>query len=197
MTRSQLALATVFLAAGGVLWLAVTPRTQRSAFRAQSSNVFKVGVQAGDLAPDFALPTLDSRSVRLSALRGHPVLLNFWATWCAPCRVEMPWLVELDQKYRTQGLQIIGVSLDDAGAVKEVGSFAKQRGVQYQLLLGNSATADAYGGVRFMPQTFFIDSEGKITKATTGITNKNDFEEGVKALLVNDRHSQLAQEGRP
>ena len=197
MTRSQLALATVFLAAGGVLWLAVTPRTQRSASRAQSHNVFKVGFQAGDLAPDFALPTLDSRSVRLSDLRGHPVLLNFWATWCAPCRVEMPWLVELDQKYRTQGLQIIGVSLDDAGDVKKVGSFAKQRGVQYQLLLGNSATADAYGGVRFMPQTFFIDSEGKITKATTGITNKNDFEDAVKALVANHGYSQLAQRGRP
>lgn len=162
----------------------------------QTQNTVKVGFAVGDRAPDFALPTLDSRSVRLSALRGHPVLLNFWATWCAPCRVEMPWLVELDQKYRTQGLQIVGVSLDEAGDVKEVASFAKQRGVQYQLLLGNSATADAYGGVRFMPQTFFIDSEGKITKATTGITNKNDFEEGVKALLVNDGHSQLAQEGR-
>ena len=197
MTRSRLALATVFLVVGGVLWLAVTSRIQRSAFRAQSHNVPKVGFQAGDLAPDFALSTLDSHSVRLSDLRGHPVLLNFWATWCAPCRVEMPWLAELDQKYRTQGLQIVGVSLDDPSDVKDVDSFAKQRGVRYQLLLGNSATADAYGGVRFMPETFFIDSEGKITKATTGITNKNDFEEGVKALLVNDGHSQLAQGGRP
>jgi peroxiredoxin len=153
----------------------------------------KVGFQVGELAPDFALHALDSRSLRLSDLRGHPVLLKFWATWCAPCRVEMPWLVELDEKYRTQGLQIIGVSMNDAGAVKEVGSFAVERGVKYELLLGNSATAAAYGGVRFMPQTFFIDSERKITKVTTGLTDKKDFEDGVKTLLTNHGDSQLAQ----
>jgi peroxiredoxin len=96
----------------------------------------------------------------------------------------MPWLVQLDQKYRTHGMQIIGVSLDDAGADKDVATFAKDKGVKYDLLLGNSAVANSYGGVRFMPQSFFIDREGKISKTSIGLTSKNDLEDGIKALLV-------------
>src|SRR5207245_4206477 len=98
-----------------------------------SSDLLKVGFRVGDHAPDFELRSLDGGRVSLSELRGKPVLLNFWATWCAPCRVEMPWLVELHEKYRAQGLQIIGVSLDDSGSTQEVAALAKERGVNYQL----------------------------------------------------------------
>ena len=183
MTRSQLGLGAVFISIGGLLWFALTPRTQFSAAPKQPQNAVKVGFAVGDRAPDFELRSLDGHSVKLRDLRGKPLLLNFWATWCAPCRVEMPWLVELDQRYRTQGLQIVGVSLDDSGWTREVAAFVTQRGVQYQILLGDSATANEYGGVRFMPQSFFIDADGKITKATTGLIGKQNLEDDAKALL--------------
>ena len=110
----------------------------------------KVGFKIGESAPDFELRSLDGRTVQLSTLRGKPVLLNFWATWCAPCRVEMPWLVELDQQYRPQGVQIIGVSLDDPDAEQDVAKFIAQVGVHYTILIGDSSVADTYGGVRFL-----------------------------------------------
>lgn len=139
----------------------------------------------GQLAPDFDLRSIDGGRTTLSGLRGNPVLLNFWATWCAPCRVEMPWLVDLDRQYRAQGLLIVGISLDDAGSDKEVATFAKDKGVLYPVLFGNSSIANAYGGVRFMPQSFFIYPNGTIMKTTTGLTNKDDLEDGIKQLLTN------------
>jgi peroxiredoxin len=81
-------------------------------------------------------------------------------------------------------VQIVGVSLDDSGADREVAAFAKDKGVKYEVLFGDSSVADAYGGVRFMPQSFFIDREGKITKISIGLTSRNDLEDGIKALLA-------------
>jgi peroxiredoxin len=145
----------------------------------------KVGFKVGESAPDFELSSLDGRTARLSNLRDKPVLLNFWTTWCAPCRVEMPWLVELDQQYRSQGVQIIGVSLDHPDAEQDVARFIAQVGVHYIILIGDSSVADTYGGVRFMPQSFFIGRDSKITKTSLGLTNKHDLEEGLRALLLN------------
>lgn len=145
----------------------------------------KVGFKVGESAPDFELRSLDGRTARLSNLRGKPVLLNFWATWCAPCRVETPWLMELDQQYRPQGVQIIGVSLDDPDAEQDVAKFIAQVGVPYTILIGDSSVADTYGGVRFMPQSFLIDRDGKITKTSLGLTDKHDLEEGLRTLLLN------------
>jgi len=156
-------------------------------------NTVRVGFAVGEHAPDSELHSLDGRAVRLSDLRGKPVLLNFWATWCAPCRIEMPWLVELDEKYRALGLQIVGVSMDDASATQQVAAFVRERSVRYEILLGNSATADAYGGVRFMPQSFFLDSEGTITGATIGLTTKKDLEDGAETLLGGSGAQRLAQ----
>ena len=144
----------------------------------------KVGFRVGESAPDFELRSLDGPIVRLTSLRGKPVVLNFWATYCAPCRVEMPWLAELDQKYRPQGVQIIGVALDDPEAEQDVAKFIAQGGVHYTILIGDSSVADTYGGVRFMPQSFFIDRDGRITKTSLGLTDKHDLEEGLKTLLL-------------
>ncbi len=152
---------------------------------APSGTAVKVGFTVGDSAPDFELRSLDGRTARLSNLRGKPVLLNFWATWCAPCRVEMPWLVDLDQQYRPHGVQIIGVSLDDPDAEPDVAEFIAQVGAHYTILVGDSSVADTYGGVRFMPQSFFIDRDGKITKTSLGLTDKHDLEEGLRTLLLN------------
>ena len=182
MNFRRLAVLVALVCAGMLLWSPTVIRKHRSVRHEQTHNGIE-GFQVGQLAPDFQLLSLDGTRVKLSEVRGRPVLLNFWATWCAPCRVEMPWLVAIDQKYRAQGLQVIGVSMDDSGETRKIAAFAKERAVKYPVLLGNASTADAYGGVRFMPQSFFIDPEGKIAKATVGLTHRKDLEDGAEALL--------------
>src|SRR5260370_13486256 len=133
-------------------------------------------------APDFELKSLDGRAVKLSDFRGKVVVLNFWATWCAPCRVETPWLVDLYRQYKEQGLEVVGVSMDD-GDQEHVADFVKEMGINYTVIMGNHTVGDAYGGARFLPQTFFIGRDGKIIKHGFGIKSKSDLEDAIKQSL--------------
>lgn len=146
------------------------------------------GPTVGSYAPDFELQSLDGRTVKLSALKGKAVVVNFWATWCAPCRHEMPWFEELHQQYKGQGLELIGIATDDyvdsKDAVRdEVAKFAKNLGVTYTILRGTESVADAYGGAQFLPTTFYIDRQGKIIANVTGIKGKGEIEEVIKKAL--------------
>ena len=135
-------------------------------------------------APDFELKTVDGRAVKLSDFRGRAVVLNFWATYCAPCRVEMPWLIDLYRQYQSQGLEIIGVSMDDPGEAQQVTNFVREFGVNYTIVFGNHTVGDAYGGARFLPQTFFIDRDGHITGSAIGMKSKSEFEAAIRQLLA-------------
>jgi len=105
------------------------------------------------VAPDFTLESLDGKSLRLSDLRGKAVLLNFWATWCGPCKIEMPWFVDFQKQYGSQGLQIVGVAMDDASKA-DIAKFAKDMGVNYPILIGKESVGDQYGGVPALPESF-------------------------------------------
>jgi len=133
-------------------------------------------------APQFELKTLDGRVVKLSDFRGKALVLNFWATWCAPCRVETPWLEELYGQYRERGLEIVGISMDDGGT-HPVEEFAREMNVNYTVLRGNNSVSDSYGGLRFLPQTFFIDRDGNIQRQNMGLKSKSDLENDIKRLL--------------
>jgi|SRR5689334_18540615 peroxiredoxin len=195
MSQRRLALVAIVFCVGALLLISVTTPSRHAVSPGLRASAVKTGFLAGDHAPDFDLHSLAGRTMKLSDFRGHPVILNFWATWCAPCRVETPWLVELDRRYRAKGVQILGVSLDDVGSEQAVATFNKEQGIQYAVLLGNSSVADAYGGVRFMPQSFFIDREGAIKKTTVGMTDKEELENNVKELLTTgDGVSQLLPE---
>jgi peroxiredoxin len=137
----------------------------------------------GDMAPDFALQSLDGKTVRLSDYRGKAVLLNFWATWCAPCKIEMPWFVELQKQYGAEGLQILGVAMDDASP-KDIADFAKEMGVNYPVLLGKEAVGDAYGGVQFLPESFYIDRNGKVLDKAFGLKGRGEIEDGIKKIIA-------------
>src|SRR4030088_1291870 len=134
------------------------------------------------VAPYFSLESLDGKSVRLSDLRGKAVLLNFWATWCGPCKIEMPWFVELQNQYGAQGLQIIGVAMDDASK-EDIAKFAKDMGVNYPILIGKEAVGDAYGGVPALPESFFIGRDGKLVDNIIGLKGKGEIEDAVKKAL--------------
>jgi len=140
------------------------------------------GITRSGPAPDFTLETLDGKSVRLADLRGKAVLLNFWATWCGPCKIETPWLVELQNQYGSQGLQVIGVAMDDSGK-DEIAKFAKDMGVNYPVLLGKEAVGDAYGGVPALPESFFIGRDGKIVDKIIGLKGKGEIEDSIKKAL--------------
>lgn len=161
MKKRWLQFVLVSFAASGLVWFLSRGGSRLSARSVPVESSVKVGFKVGESAPDFELRPLDGRMMQLSSLRGKPVLLNFWATWCAPCRVEMPWLAELDQQYRPQGVEIVGVSLDDPGEEQAVTKFIAERGVHYPILIGNSSVADLYGGVRFMPQSFSSNATGR------------------------------------
>lgn len=133
-------------------------------------------------APDFALVSLDGRTMRLSDFRGKAVLLNFWATWCGPCKIEMPWFVDLQKQYGSQGLQIVGVAMDDASK-EDIAKFAKDMGVNYPILIGKESVGDEYGGVPALPESFFIGRDGKIVDKIVGLEGKADIEEAIKKAL--------------
>jgi thiol-disulfide isomerase/thioredoxin len=136
----------------------------------------------GKAAPDFTLQTLDGKSVSLSSFRGRAVLLNFWATWCGPCKIEMPWFVELQKQYGPQGLQIVGVAMDDSSP-QDIQTFVKEMGVNYPVLVGKEAVGQAYGGVDVLPTTFFIDRDGKIVSREFGLQSRSRFVENIQKAL--------------
>ena len=133
-------------------------------------------------APDFTLLNAQGEEKTLSDFKGKVVILNFWATWWPPCKIEIPHFIELYEKYKDDGLEIIGISLD-WNAERVVGPFAEENGIEYTMLLGNNEITDLYGGIMSIPVTFIIDRNGGITKRFLGYRDKETFENAVKRLL--------------
>ena len=147
-----------------------------------------VGNVKGLQAPDFDLPGLDGRRVKLSDFRGKAVLLNFWATWCPPCKIEMPWFVELQKQYGKDGLVVLGVAMDDTEPAK-IAEFAHDMGVNYQVLLGTDKVSDDYGDVQYLPTTFYIDRNGVIVDKAAGLFSRADVENDVKKILASSHNA--------
>jgi len=133
------------------------------------------------LAPDFSLPQLNGQSLQLSAYRGKVVLLDFWATWCTPCREEIPHLVELQNKHRDQGLQIIGISMDDSP--EPVREFYQHFQMNYPVVMGNAEIGELYGGVLGLPIAFVIGRDGRISAKHIGATDASVLEQDIQKLL--------------
>ena len=181
MKRNATVLVIVILAVAALIYYGARLSRRPDAVAAAGANM-KMGHTVGSQAPDFTLDSLDGKTMKLSDYRGKAVLVNFWATWCGPCRIEMPWIVELNTKYQPQGLQVLGVAMDDSGHDAIV-KFAKDMGVNYPILQGKEEVGDEYGGVQFLPETFLVDRNGKIVKTLFGIHSESDFEDGIKLAL--------------
>jgi peroxiredoxin len=154
-----------------------------------------VGNVKGVQAPDFNLATLDGQRVKLSDFRGKAVVLNFWATWCPPCKVEMPWFVDLQKQYGKDGLVVLGVALDDTDPPK-IAEFAHEMGVNYQVLLGTDQVSDDYGDVQYLPTTFYVDRNGIIMDKAAGLFSREEIESDVKKILASSHNSGAAQTSR-
>ena len=139
----------------------------------------------GKRAPDFSLRTVEGKKVSLSDYKGKAVLINFWATWCAPCKIEMPWLVALHSQYAPQGFEILGVSEDDADTPRaKLAKFGQEQGLNYPLLVGDDAVSRKYGGVEFLPTSYFVGRDGKIVAETAGLVSKDEVEASIKKALA-------------
>lgn len=151
---------------------------------ASTGGHLSVGNYKGSVAPDFELKVLGQpdKSMKLSELRGKGVLVNFWATWCEPCKLEMPWFVELQKQYGPQGLQIVGVAMDDTDE-KTIGEFAKKMGVNYPIMMGTEKVADQYGGVDGLPTSFFVDRSGKVVDRAMGLVSESVIVDNIKKAL--------------
>jgi peroxiredoxin len=133
------------------------------------------------LAPDFSLKDITGKDVKLAELKGKVVLVNFWATWCEGCQVEIPWFVEFQKEYASRGLMVVGISLDDDGW-KSVKPWIKEKKVKYPIVIGNEGLGKQYG-LEGMPLTVLVDREGRVADANSGIVDKTATELKIKALL--------------
>ena len=147
-------------------------------------------------APEFSLKDADGKTVHLADYKGKVVLLDFFATWCGPCKIEIPWFMEMERKNKDRGFAVLGVSMDDEGW-EVVKPFLADLGVNYRVVIGNDATAGMYGGVDALPTTFLIDREGRIAAAHVGLTSRKDFEDGVEQLLQGAPAVTVNNDGRP
>ncbi len=169
----------------GLLVVAFTPLPERMAGWLSGSQVGAQGCSpdAPEANLDFTLKDMNGADVRLADLKGKVVLLNFWATWCGPCRLETPWFVELQEKYRDQGFRIVGISVDDPP--EALPPFAKRFKVNYPLVVGvdREDVQKAYGPIFGVPMTFMIGRNGRICMKHAGQVSKEQFESEIRSLL--------------
>ena len=146
----------------------------------------------GQIAPAFTLQDLNGNKVSLSAYKGRPLVVDFWATWCGPCKVEIPWFEKLHDQYQSQGLEIIGISADDLDKddpaklfteKRDIADFASKMHMNYPVLLDGASLENQYGGLDALPTTFFIDRNGKIVASTIGLAPRDEIEANIKKAI--------------
>jgi peroxiredoxin len=133
-------------------------------------------------APSWTLKDVNGKSVKLSDFKGKILILDFWATWCAPCKMEIPAFIELQRRFGADGVAVVGVSLDDDGP-KPVAEFAKSTGITYPIVMSNPKILRDYGNIEAIPTTFIIDRRGKIVSKHVGLVEQETFEKEIKGLL--------------
>lgn len=133
-------------------------------------------------APEFSLKDSNGREVKLSEYKGKVVLLNFWATWCGPCKIEIPWFVDFEQKFKDRGFAVLGVSMDEDGW-ESVKPYIEDRKINYRMVIGNDEVADLYGGVSSLPTSFMVDQNGRIASVHVGLVSKSVYQNEIEQLL--------------
>ncbi len=142
-----------------------------------------VSQMASKNAPDFALKSVDGKTVKLSDFKGKVVILDFWATWCPPCRKGIPDLIELKSEFGKKGVEIIGISVDSQNTIGEVPSFVKDKKINYPVVYADKKVVGDYGGIESIPTSFIIDKSGKIVNKFIGLYPKETYVAEINKLL--------------
>lgn len=142
-------------------------------------------------SPEFTLKDLEDHDVSLSQFKGKVVLVNFWATWCGPCKIEIPWLVELQDKYVGRGFTVLGVAMDEEGKSAVAPFVEKERfkvggtsqSMNYPIVLGNDATADKFGGLVGFPTSVLISKDGRVVKRVDGLVSYDEIDKAIQSQV--------------
>lgn len=170
----------VILIASALLWLSLDRASSR--YGGEGTADARTRMAAAGPAPSWELTDLAGKTIRSRDFDGQVVVLNFWATWCPPCRAEIPGLVALQRKYGDQGLSVIGVSLDQVEP-RHVRAFAVRNGINYPIVVGDAKIVSAFGDFRGIPATFVIDRGGRLTSAHMGFVSEEALEKEIAPLL--------------
>lgn len=178
--RSWLLMGIVVI--GGLAYLAWVRNHQPSSSPLTGGNSLLTANQVtGRLAPNWTLRTPNGKRLSLAQFRGHPVVLDFWASWCGPCKIEIPWWNHLQQKYRGRGLVIIGISEDNG--VNPVKSYQQRHKMDYRVVMANSSIQASYGLPFGLPTTLFIKPDGRIAARVIGLEDTAELQDHVQSIL--------------
>lgn len=188
MQKTLLVIVTVLALIAGTYFADKATRVKAKIDNPEMSNAAS---KAGEPAPELTLKDLDGNDVSLSEYKGKVVLVNFWATWCEPCRIEIPWLIEMQQKYGPKGFVILGIALDEEGKSVVAPFVAKERfdvngqnePMSYKILIGNDDAAEKFGGLFGYPTSILISRDGKQIKRITGIISYDEISKVIESQL--------------
>jgi peroxiredoxin len=152
-----------------------SPRTVNAAAKLKPEKDRKI-------APDFALKDSNGATLRLSDYKGKVVLLNFWATWCEPCQIEIPWFIEFEKQYKDKSFEVLGVSFDDDGWTS-VKPFIARKKMNYRIAIGTEEVSTLYGGLDSLPTTYVLDRGNRIAAVHVGLVGKNEYQNDILSLL--------------
>ncbi len=217
MKRNHLVIVVLLITLGLMAWAGVTNyrrRKQEQAFAkdklvmltarsapapaGEADAPFKNPL-ADKQAPAFTLKDTTGKNVSLADYKGKAVVLDFWATWCAPCKIEIPWLTQLHDQYASQGLVVLGISeddldLDDKAALlkqkQEIADSAMKLHINYPVLIDDKEVSKPYGGIDALPTTFYVDRNGKVIAATIGLADRDEIEANIKKALGSGEQAQ-------
>jgi thiol-disulfide isomerase/thioredoxin len=181
-------LALIFATLVGIVALALFANR---ATRLPSTRAAKTTQDNPTASADFTVKDLEDHDVSLSQFKGKVVLVNFWATWCGPCKIEIPWLVELQDKYAARGFTVLGVAMDEEGKSAVAPFVRKERfkvdgtaqSMNYPIVLGNDATADKFGGLIGFPTSVLISQDGRVVKRVDGLVSYDEIDKAIQSQL--------------